>query len=67
MQDLVGNHLIIAVREELGQVTGELTRLKEKLEQLEFENNALRSENIILRAAAGADSQNRSQPSTKRK
>ena len=67
MQDLVGNHLIIAVREELGVVSSELSRLKERLEQLEFENGALRSENIALRSAAGADLQTRSQQPSRRK
>ncbi|OQV24708.1 hypothetical protein BV898_01300 [Hypsibius exemplaris] len=65
--DLVGNHLIIAVREELGMVLGEVAKLKEKLEQLEFENGALRSENIALRAAAGAEAQTRSQQPSRRK
>ncbi|XP_055331856.1 sperm acrosome developmental regulator-like [Paramacrobiotus metropolitanus] len=65
--DLVGNHLIIAVRGELETVSSELAKLRDKVEQLEFENNALRSENAILRsAAAGSDAVHRSQPSRKK-
>ncbi len=48
---LVTEHVLMAVRSDLEQLTTQAKGLKERVASLEFENHVLRTENVLLRNA----------------
>lgn len=48
---LVTEHVLLAVRSDLDEVNGEVKAIKEKAAALEYENQVLKMENILLRNA----------------